>query len=107
MIYSVFNAFIKQATSERKDCKDGDGCNKCRMAPAKGDKTAGFGVPKYSCSSTTQCACGISVSGDVLTIHSTAAGNSERDGKWSYITASCAVTDMYSSTKWKQCCGDK
>ena len=98
MIYSVFNAFIKQATSERKTAKTEMDVISVAWPLLKEIETAGFGVPKYSCSSTTQCACGISVSGDVLTIHSTAAGNSERDGKWSYITASCAVTDMYSST---------
>ncbi|MEK6738043.1 MAG: hypothetical protein AABY74_05180, partial [Planctomycetota bacterium] len=70
-------------------------------------ETAGFGVPKYSCSSTTQCACGLTVADrdsdgvNDLIIHSTAASDDQDAGKWSYIGTSgstCTVTNMYAST---------
>lgn len=93
MIYSVFNAFIKQATSERKVAKTEMDVINVAWPLLKEIQTAGFGVP-----TTGTCSSTISVSSDVLTIHSTAAGNSERDGKWSYIKALCEVTDMYAST---------
>jgi prepilin-type N-terminal cleavage/methylation domain-containing protein len=93
MIYSVFNAFLKQATSERKTAKTEMDVINVAWPLLKEIQSAGFGVP-----TTGTCSSTISVSSDVLTIHSTAAGNSERDGKWSYIGGLCAVTDMYAST---------
>jgi prepilin-type N-terminal cleavage/methylation domain-containing protein len=102
MIYSVFNALIKQATSERKTAKTEMDVINVAWPLIKEIQSAGFGAPKYSCSSTTQCDCHISVSGTesatasrTLTIHSTAAGNSEHAGKWSYISATtCGVAGL-------------
>lgn len=102
MIYSVFNAFIKQATSERKTAKTEMDVINVAWPLLKEIQTAGFGAPKYSCTSTTQCECHISVSGTesatasrTLTIHSTAAGDDQHAGKWSYITgSSCDVTGL-------------
>ena len=51
MIYSVFNAFIKQATSERKTAKTEMDVINVAWPLLKEIQTAGFGVPKYSCSS--------------------------------------------------------
>ena len=99
MIYSVYNAFLKQATSERKTAKTEMDVINVAWPLLKEIETAGFGVPKYDCStSTTQCACGITVSGSDLVIHSTAAGNDQYAGKWGYVGASCAVTNMYASS---------
>ena len=99
MIYSVFNAFLKQATSERKVAKTEMDVINVAWPMLKEIETAGFGVPKYDCStSTTQCACGITLSGSDLIIHSTAAGNDQSAGKWSYVGTSCAVTNMYASS---------
>lgn len=89
MIYSVFNAFIKQATSERKTAKTEMDVINVAWPMLKEIQSAGFGVPKTgTCSST------ISVSSDVLTIHSTAAGNDEYAGKWSYVGTLCAVNTI-------------
>ena len=102
MIYSVFNAFIKQATSERKTAKTEMDVINVAWPLLKEIQSAGFGVPKYSCTSTTQCDCHINVTGTesatvsrTLTIHSTAAGDDQHAGKWSYITgSSCDVTGL-------------
>jgi prepilin-type N-terminal cleavage/methylation domain-containing protein len=92
MIYSVFNAFLKQATSERKTAKTEMDVINVAWPLLKEIQSAGFGAPKYDCSSTTQCACHISVSSDVLTIHSTAAGNDQYAGKWGYVGTSCVLS---------------
>ncbi|HBG92391.1 MAG: hypothetical protein A3J81_00805 [Nitrospirae bacterium RIFOXYB2_FULL_43_5] len=102
MIYSVFNAFVKQATSERKTAKTEMDVINVAWPLLKDIQTAGFGAPKYSCTSTTQCDCHINVTGTesatvsrTLTIHSTAAGDDQHAGKWSYITgSSCDVTGL-------------
>ena len=94
MIYSVFNAFIKQATSERKTAKTEMDVINVAWPLLKEIQSAGFGAPKFDCTPTTQCDCHISVSGSTLTIHSTAAGNSENAGKWSYVGTSCAVPGL-------------
>jgi len=99
MIYSVYNALLKQATVERKTAKTEMDVINVAWPLLKEIETAGFGAPKYDCSSTTQCACHISLSGDVLTIHSTASGDDQYAGKWSYVKDSeCHVTNMYAST---------
>jgi prepilin-type N-terminal cleavage/methylation domain-containing protein len=98
MIYSVFNALIKQATSERKTAKTEMDVINVAWPLLKEIQSAGFGAPKYDCSSTTQCACGIAVSGNDLVIHSTAAGNDQYAGKWSYVGDLGAVTNMYASS---------
>ncbi len=101
MIYSVFNAFIKQATSERKVAKTEMDVINVAWPLLKEIQSAGFGVPSFSCSATNyQCACGIAVAdqdGDGindLIIHSTASGDSEHAGKWSYVGTGCAVTGL-------------
>ena len=87
MIYSVFNAFLKQATSERKTAKTEMDVINVAWPLLKEIQSAGMGVPKTgTCSST------ISVSSDVLTIHSTAAGNDQYAGKWGYIGTSCILS---------------
>jgi hypothetical protein len=105
MIYSVFNAFIKQATSERKTAKTEMDVINVAWPMLKEIQSAGFGAPKFSCSpSNYQCACGIAVADqdsdgiNDLIIHSTASGDSANAGKWSYIGSSCLVTNMYAST---------
>lgn len=93
MIYSVFNAFIKQATSERKTAKTEMDVINVAWPLLKEIETAGFGVPKYDCStSTTQCACGITLSGSDLVIHSAAAGNDQYAGKWGYVGSGCVLS---------------
>lgn len=87
MIYSVFNAFLKQATSERKTAKTEMDVINVAWPLLKEIQTAGFGVPKTgTCSST------ISVSTDVLTIHSTAAGNNQYACKWGYVGSGCILS---------------
>lgn len=83
MIYSVFNAFIKQATSERKTAKTEMDVINVAWPLLKEIQSAGFGVPKNST---------ISVSSDVLTIHSTAAGNNQYAGKWGFIGTGCVLS---------------
>jgi prepilin-type N-terminal cleavage/methylation domain-containing protein len=87
MIYSVFNAFIKQATSERKTAKTEMDVINVSWPLLKEIQTAGFGVPK-----TGTCTPAISESGGVLTIHSTAAGDSQYAGKWGFIGTGCALS---------------
>jgi len=102
MIYSVYNAFLKQVTTERKTAKTETDVINVVSPLLKEIETAGFGAPKYSCSSTTICDCHISVSGTesatvsrTLRIHSTAAGDDQYAGKWSYVTgSSCDVTGL-------------
>lgn len=102
MIYSVFNAFIKQATSERKVAKTEMDVINVAWPLLKEIQSAGFGAPKYSCTSTTQCDCHINVTGTesatvsrTLTIHSTSAGDDQHAGKWSYISGTtCDVTGL-------------
>ena len=89
MIYSVFNAFIKQATSERKTAKTEMDVINVAWPLLKEIQTAGFGVP-----TTGTCSSTISVSSDVLTIHSTAAGNNQYAGKWGYVGTSCVLAQQ-------------
>jgi len=107
MIYSVYNAFLKMATAERKTAKTEMDVINVAWPLLKEIETAGFGVPKYDCSSTTQCSCGLTVADrdsdgvNDLIIHSTAASDDQDAGKWSYIGTSgttCTVTNMYAST---------
>jgi prepilin-type N-terminal cleavage/methylation domain-containing protein len=49
-------------------------------------ESAGFGVP-----SSGTCTPAISLSGDTLTIHSTASGDEKGSGSWSFISDGCAV----------------
>lgn len=87
MIYSVFNAFIKQATSERKTAKTEMDVINVSWPLLKEIQTAGFGVPK-----TGTCTPAISESGGVLTIHSTASGDSQYAGKWGYVGTGCVLS---------------
>ena len=95
MIYSVFNALIKQATSERKTVKTEMDVINVAWPLLKEIQTAGFGAPAFSClPDSYRCSCGLAVVGNDLIIHSTAAGDSEDAGKWSYVGALCAVTGL-------------
>lgn len=95
MIYSVYNAFLKQATTERKVAKTEMDVINVSWPLIKEIETAGFGVPSYSCSPTVyQCACGIGVSGNDLIIHSTAAGDADNAGLWSFIADDCSITNI-------------
>lgn len=98
MIYSVFNAFVKQATSERKVAKTEMDVINVVWPLIKEIQTAGFGVPKYDCSATTQCACGLVVADrdsdgvNDLIIHGTAAADDQYAGKWGYVGTSCVLS---------------
>ncbi|MBI4685723.1 MAG: prepilin-type N-terminal cleavage/methylation domain-containing protein [Nitrospirae bacterium] len=100
MIYSVYNAFLKQATSERKTAKTEMDVINVSWPLIKEIQSAGFGVPSFSCSPDSyRCSCGLAVVGNDLIIHSTAAGDSEHAGKWSYISGStCGVTGLPNAT---------
>lgn len=87
MIYSVYNAFLKQATSERKTAKTEMDVINVVWPLLKEIQTAGFGAPK-----TGTCTPAISESGGVLTIHSTAAGNDQYAGKWGYVRSGCILS---------------
>lgn len=91
-MYSVYNALLKQATTERKVAKTEFDVINVAWPLLKEIQSAGFGVP-----SSGSCANAISVSGNELTIHSTAAGDSEHAGKWSYADAACNVTGLPTS----------
>lgn len=95
MIYSVYNAFLKTATAERKTAKTEMDVINVAWPLIKEIQTAGMGVPSSDCSSLYQCSCAIAATGGNLIIHSTAAGDSEHAGKWSYVAgSSCDVTGL-------------
>lgn len=83
MMYSTFTTFLKQVTIERKTAKTELDIFNVSWPLIKEIETAGFGVPK----TVTP----ISESGGVLTIRSTAAGDSQYAGAWSYVTPAGAV----------------
>ncbi|MFA4829020.1 MAG: prepilin-type N-terminal cleavage/methylation domain-containing protein [Thermodesulfovibrionales bacterium] len=86
MMYSSFSTFLKQVTIERKVAKTELDVFNVSWPLIKEIETAGFGVPKSG-----TCGTAISESGGVLTIHSTAAGNDQYAGAWSYVTPASAV----------------
>ena len=90
MIYSVFNAFLKQATSERKVAKTEMDVINVAWPLLKEIQSAGLGVPTAGTCTPT-----ISSSGTELTIHSTSSGDSEHAGKWSHISGTtCVVSGL-------------
>jgi len=86
MMYSTYSTFLKQVTIERKTAKTELDIFNVSWPLIKEIETAGFGVPK-----TGTCGTAISLSGSVLTIHSTAAGDDQYAGAWSYVTPAAAV----------------
>ncbi len=92
MVYSVYNAFLKHATTERKAAKTEMDVVNVAWPLVKEIQSAGFGVP-----SSGTCSSYIDVSGNELTIHSAAAGDSQHAGKWSYVGSSCSVTGLPAS----------
>lgn len=93
-MYSVYNALLKQATTERKVAKTEVDVINVAWPLLKEIQTAGFGVP-----SSGSCTPAISKSGNELAIHSTAAGGSEHAGKWSYVDSACNVTGVPNATE--------
>lgn len=89
MVYSVYNTFLKQATIERKTEKTELDVVATFWPFLKDIEAAGFGTPK-----TGACSQAIILSGNELTIHSTATGNDKYAGRWSYINNDCTVPDM-------------
>lgn len=87
MIYSVYNTFLKTATAERKAVKTEMDVFNVSWPFIKEIALAGFGVP----STSGTCSPPLTVSGNVLTIHSTAAGDAEHAGKWGYVVSSTCV----------------
>lgn len=83
MMYSTYSTFLKQVTVERKTAKTELDIFNVSWPLIKEIETAGFGVPKTITP--------ISESGGVLTIYSTAAGDSQYAGAWSYVTPAGAV----------------
>jgi len=88
-IYIVYTAILKTATAERKIAKSELDILTIIWPFIKEVQTAGFGIPK-----TGTCTPAISYSSGVLTIHSTAAGDSKNAGKASFIGANCGVTEI-------------
>lgn len=91
MMYSTYSTFLKQVTIERKTAKTELDIFNVSWPLIKEIETAGFGVPK----TVTP----ISESGGVLTIHSTAAGDSQYAGAWSYVTPAAAVYGIAGTAK--------
>lgn len=92
MVYSVYNAFLKHAATQRKVAKTEMDVVNVAWPLIKEIQSAGFGVP-----SSGTCSSYIDVSGNELTIHSTAAGDDKYAGKWSYVGSSCSVTGLPAS----------
>lgn len=92
MVYSVYNTFLKHAATQRKAAKTEMDVVNVAWPLIKEIQSAGFGVP-----SSGTCSSYIDVSGNELTIHSAAAGDSQHAGKWSYIGSSCSVTGLPAS----------
>ncbi len=89
MIYSVFSGFLKHATTERRVAKTELDLVNVSWPLIKELQSAGFGVP----TSGTCLPAEPSVSGSEITIHSTAAGDDQDAGAWSYVSGSnCATT---------------
>ena len=80
MMFSTYSTFLKQVTVERKKTKTELDIFNVSWPLIKEIETAGFGVPK-----TGTCSTPISFVSEVLTIHSTAAGDSQYAGAWSYV----------------------
>lgn len=89
MIYSVYNTFIKHAASERKTAKTEMDIVNVSWPLIKEIQSAGFGVPTSGI-----CSSAASVSGSTLMIHSTAAGDSQHAGKWSFIASDCSISNI-------------
>ncbi len=92
MVYSVYNTFLKHAATQRKAAKTEMDLVNVAWPLIKEIQSAGFGVP-----SAGTCSSYIDVSGNELTIHSAAAGDSQHAGKWSYVGSSCSVTGLPAS----------
>ena len=82
MMFSTYSTFLKQVTIERKKTKTELDIFNVSWPLIKEIETAGFGVPK-----TGTCTPAISLDSinNVLTIHSTAAGDGQYAGAWSYV----------------------
>ena len=80
MMFSTYSTFLKQVTVERKKTKTELDIFNVSWPLIKEIETAGFGVPK-----TGTCGTAIGLASDVLTIHSTAAGDNQNAGAWSYV----------------------
>ncbi|KAF0145766.1 MAG: type IV pilus assembly protein PilW [Nitrospirae bacterium] len=79
MMFSTYSTFLKQVTVERKKTKTELDIFNVSWPLIKEIETAGFGVPKTITP--------ISEVGGELTIRSTAAGDSQYAGAWSYVIA--------------------
>lgn len=88
-IYTVYSSILKTTTTERKVAKTELDVLTVIWPFIKEVQTAGFGVPK-----TGTCTPAISYLSGVLTIHSTAAGDSKDAGKASYIGEDCVINDI-------------
>ena len=84
MMYSTYTTFLKQVTVERKTAKTELDIFNVSWPLIKEIETAGFGVPK----TVTP----ISESGGELTIRSTAAGDNQFAGAWSYVISTTTGT---------------
>ena len=90
MMFSTYSTFLKQVTVERKKTKTELDIFNVSWPLIKEIETAGFGVPK-----TGNCSTAIGLSGNVLTIHSTAAGDSQYAGAWSYVITSALPAVLF------------
>lgn len=88
-IYSVNIAFMKYATSERKGAKTEMDIVNASWPLIKEIGSAGFGAPRSGI-----CTPALEFTDGVLTVRSTAAGDSQNAGKWSFVGSSCAVTGI-------------
>ncbi|MBI4689032.1 MAG: prepilin-type N-terminal cleavage/methylation domain-containing protein [Nitrospirae bacterium] len=92
MMYSVYNAFLKAATAERKVAKTEMDVFAVSWPLIKEIQTAGFGIP--STGTCTPAVTGAVASGE-LVIHSTASGDDSAAGTYAYVTG---TTCMLSTT---------
>lgn len=96
---SQYVTLLKTTTVARKITKSQSDVTNVVWPLFKDIESAGFGIPSKGKSSSTSCLpeterMPISVSSGVLTIHSTAAGDSKGAGAWSTISSTCAVTGI-------------
>lgn len=88
-VYSVYMAILKHATIERKITKTELDVITAVWPFVKEVHTAGLGV-----FSSGNCTPAINFSEGVLTIHSTASGDSKEAGKWSHVGEDCEVNEI-------------
>ncbi len=95
-MHSVYTSFLRIATTERKTAKTEIDLINVVWPMIKEVQSAGLGTPDdplFTCSDA------IALTGGVLTIHSTAAGDAPNAGSWSYIEPDCSVSNIPDGSK--------